>query len=78
VSKAPRRWPVKMSVSASFPQTLAVNAEAGKELELFRAYDWSMRQLPANRYRKLLLRMVISQQRTSSLKKLIQNRWEAA
>ena len=78
VSKAPRRWPVKMSVSASFPQTLAVNAEAGKELELFRPYDWSMRQLPANRYRKLLLRMVISQQRTSSLKKLIQNRWEAA
>ncbi len=78
MSKAPRRWPVKMSVSASFPQTLAVNAEAGKELELFRPYDWSMRQLPSNRYRKLLLRMVISQQRTSLLKKLVQNRWEAA
>jgi hypothetical protein len=77
VSKAPRRWPVKMGVSASFPNVVGVNAEPGKELEFFRPYDWSMRQLPANRYRKLLLRLVISQQRTSSLKKLLQKRWEA-
>ena len=44
------------------------------ELELFRPYDWSMRQLPTNCYRKLLLLMVISQQRTSRLKRLVQNR----
>jgi hypothetical protein len=78
VSKAPRRWPVKTGVSASFPKAVGVSAEPGKELELFRPYDWSMRQLPANRYRKLLLRLVISQQRTSLLKKLVKNRWEAA
>jgi hypothetical protein len=78
VSKAPRRWPVKMGVSASFPMAASVSAEPGKELELFRPYDWSMRQLPANRYRKLLLRLVISQQRTSLLKNLVKNRWEAA
>jgi hypothetical protein len=73
VSKTPRRWPIRMSVSASTP-----TAEPGKELELFQPYDWSMRQLPTNRYRKLLLRLVISQQRTSQLKNLVKNRWEPA
>jgi hypothetical protein len=76
--KAPRRWSVKMAVSASFPEGVGISAEPGKELELFRPYDWSMRQLPANRYRKLLLRLVISQQQTSLLKQLVRNRWEVA
>jgi hypothetical protein len=78
MSKTPRRWSAKIGVSASFPKAVGVSAEPGKELELFRPYDWSMRQLPANRYRKLLLRLIISQQRTSLLKKLVKNRWEAA
>jgi hypothetical protein len=78
MSKAPRRWPVKMGVSASLPEGVSGSAEPGKELELFRPYDWSMRQLPTNRYRKLLLRLVISQQRTSQLKNLVKKRWDAA
>ena len=78
MSKAPRRRPVKMSVSASLPNAASVSVEPRKELELFRPYDSSMRQLPANSYRKLLLRLVISQQRASQLKHLMKNRWEAA
>jgi hypothetical protein len=78
MNKTPRRWPVKMGVSVSLPEGVSGSAEPGKELELFRPYDWSMRQLPTNRYRKLLLRLVISQQRTSQLKNLVKKRWDAA
>jgi hypothetical protein len=53
-------------------------SESRKELELLRPCDWSMRQLSTNCYRKLLLLMAISQQRNFLLKRLVQNRWEAA
>jgi hypothetical protein len=77
VSKSPRRWPIKLRASLSFPGLAAGGAEAGKEIDLFRPYDWSMRQLPKNGYRKLLFRLVVSQQQTSLLKELVRGRWEA-
>lgn len=78
VSKAPRHWPVKVQAYLSFPGGPGGGVETGKEVDLFSAYDWSMRQLPRNGYRKLLLRLIVSQQQTSLLENLVRDRWEAA
>jgi hypothetical protein len=79
VTKRPRRWPVKLRASLSSPGlALAAKAEAETEVDLFPAYDWSVRQLPKNGYRKLLLRLLIAQQQTSLLTGPLRDRWEAA
>ena len=62
-----------MTWSVSFPGGPGIGGGGSKDL--FPAYDWSMRQVPRNGYRKLLLRMVISQQQTSLLRDLVHDRW---
>ena len=77
VNKTPRTWPVTLRAALSAPGGPTVGAEASKTVDLWVPVAWSLRQLPGNEYRKLLLRLVIAQHETSLLRGLIRTRWEA-